>query len=43
MSNVGLPSTGKMLPSGASPVEGHRDTRVISDLTHLKDKEGLGD
>lgn len=43
VSNVGLPSTGKTLPSGASPVEGHRDTRVISGLTHLKDKEGLGD
>lgn len=43
MPKVGWPSTGKALPSGASPVEEHRDTRVLSGLTHLEDKEGLGD
>lgn len=43
VSAVGLPSTGKTLPSGASPVEEQRDSRVINGLTHLEDKEGLAE
>lgn len=39
----GLPSTGKTWPSGVSAVEEHKNTRVISGLTHLEDKERLGD